>query len=267
MATSSASLETSDAFPSRAGYSTSLWHSRILLPGLHTFRTSAPVLSRIAAFSFRREFGTCAPILPYQRWPSGRGKKPLASPMLPQISFTRGPNFDGLSVRFRYGPPGCSPPGLIRPRTPPQPALGLYIRASSPWVTPRTAGYDYGAKRGIAPAGLSPASTAARLAALPPVGRLGLTSPRSPVLCDATTAIWPSRGPSLCRSFPDTLRASLVCGVPAGLAVWSKRPDSARAFGHPVPSSGILVKETDGSPKFPSSPCANMPRSQTPVVP
>jgi len=44
----------------------------------------------------------------------------------------------------------------------------LYVRASSPQVTPRTAGYDYGAKWGIAPAGLAPASTAASLAALPP---------------------------------------------------------------------------------------------------
>jgi hypothetical protein len=116
--TSSASLETSASFPSSAGYRDGLWHSRILLPGLHTFRTSATVLSRIAVYSFRRESGTCTPILPYQRWPSGRGKKPLASPMLPQISVTRGPNFDGLFVRSRYGPPGCSPPGLIRPRPP-----------------------------------------------------------------------------------------------------------------------------------------------------
>ncbi len=42
--------------------------------------------------------------------------------------------------------------------------------------------------------------------------------------------------------------------------------DPARAFGHPVPPSGYLVKETGGSPKFPSSPCEDMPRSQTPVV-
>jgi len=117
LATSSASLETSTSFPSTAGYRGGLWHARVLLPGLHTFRTSATVLSRIAAISFRRESGTCAPILPYQRWPSGRGKKPLAPPMLPPISFTWGPNFDGLFVRSRYGPPGCSPPGLIRPRT------------------------------------------------------------------------------------------------------------------------------------------------------
>ena len=84
LATSSASLETSASLPSLAGYSGGLWHSRILLPGLHTFRTFPAVLSRIAAFSFRRESGACTPILPHQRWPSGRGKKPLASPMLPQ---------------------------------------------------------------------------------------------------------------------------------------------------------------------------------------
>jgi hypothetical protein len=83
-ATSSASLETSASLPSTAGYRAGLWHSRILLPGLHTFRTFTVVLSRIAVFSFRRESGACTPILPHQRWPSGRGKKPLASPMLPQ---------------------------------------------------------------------------------------------------------------------------------------------------------------------------------------
>ena len=115
LATSSASLKISASLPSLAGYRCGLWHSRTFLPGLHTFRTSATVLSRIAACSFRRESGTCAPILPHQRWPSGRGKKPLAPPMLPPISFTWGPNVDGLFVRSRYGPPGCSPPGLIRP--------------------------------------------------------------------------------------------------------------------------------------------------------
>jgi hypothetical protein len=84
LVTSSASLETSASLPSRAGYSGGLWHSRGLLPGRHTFRTFTAVLSRIAACSFRRESGTCTPILPYQRWPSGRGKKPLAPPRRPQ---------------------------------------------------------------------------------------------------------------------------------------------------------------------------------------
>ena len=53
---------------------------------------------------------------------------------------------------------------------------------------------------------------------------------------------------------------------PRGLVAWAKRPGHARACGHPVPHSGYVVKETDGSPKFPSSPCEDMPRSQTPVV-
>ena len=38
--------------------------------------------------------------------------------------------------------------------------------------------------------------------AFPPVGRLGLTSPPSAVLCDATTATCPSRGPSLVARSP-----------------------------------------------------------------
>jgi hypothetical protein len=89
LATSSASLKTSTSLPSMAGYSGGLWHSRTFLPGRHTFRTFTAVLSRIAACSFRRESGTCTPMLPYQRWPSGRGKKPLATPILPQ-SASRG---------------------------------------------------------------------------------------------------------------------------------------------------------------------------------
>jgi len=45
-----------------------------------------------------------------------------------------------------------------------------------------------------------------------------------------------------CRSFPDTLPASLVRGLPAGLVAWSKRPAHARAFGHPVPHSGSVTR-------------------------
>jgi hypothetical protein len=102
--------------------------------------------------------------------------------------------------------------------------------------------------------------------AFPPVGRLGLTSPLAPGLCAATTAALSLSGAFACRSFPDTLRAPLVRGIPTGLAAGSKRPDRARAFGHPVPQAGHDVKETGGSPKFPSAPSEDMPRSQTPVV-
>ena len=52
-----------------ASYSGGLWHSRILLPGLHTFRTFTAVLSRIAVCSFRRESGTCMP--PFFRTSAG----------------------------------------------------------------------------------------------------------------------------------------------------------------------------------------------------
>ena len=115
LATSSASLKTSPALPSMASYSGGLWHSRILLPGLHTFRTCTAVLSRIAICSFRRESGTCIP--PFFRTSAGHrveGRNPW------HLQHSRnqlhaGTHVDGSFVRSRYGPPGCSPPGLIRP--------------------------------------------------------------------------------------------------------------------------------------------------------
>jgi hypothetical protein len=139
LATSSARLETSGSFPSLAGSRGSRWHSRIRLPGLHTCRPFPAVLSRTALFSFRLESGTCTPMLPYQRWPSGRGKKPLAPPMLPQ-SASRG---DPMSTAGSFALAtallvarllGCSD------RADAQPASGFSIRASSPQVTPSTAG-------------------------------------------------------------------------------------------------------------------------------
>src|SRR5262249_22257329 len=74
----------------------------------------------------------------------------------------------------------------------PQPSLGLYVRAFSSRVTPRTAGYDYGAKWGIAPTGLSPVSTVASLAALPPLGLMQSS------VCPATCQPWGAQqdGPS-----------------------------------------------------------------------
>ena len=63
LATSSARLKTSTALPSMASERGGLWHARLLLPGLHTFRTCTAVLSRIAVRSFRRESGTRVPPL------------------------------------------------------------------------------------------------------------------------------------------------------------------------------------------------------------
>jgi hypothetical protein len=85
--------------------------------------------------------------------------------------------FDDWFVRFRYGPPvrslslrpSCSPRGLARPGedSPGHPRLLLpgFQATGSPRMP---AGYHYDAKLRIASAGLSPASTAASLAAPPP---------------------------------------------------------------------------------------------------
>src|SRR5712692_9817791 len=98
------------------------------------------------------------------------------------------------------------------------------------------------------------------------MGPVGLGSPPSPVLCDATTALLPVSGASLVARLPDTLRAPSVRGLPGGLVARGKRPHLARAFAHPLPHSGSVVQETGGSPTFPSSPSDDMPRSQTPGV-
>jgi len=171
LATSSASLKTSTALPSMARYSGGLWHARILLPGLHTFRTFPTVLSRIAVCSFRRESGTCTP--PCFRPSAGHrveGRNPW------HLQHSRNQLHAGTHCRRLVRSLSLRPSWLLASwadqtenarRS--QPSLGLYVRASSPQVTPRTAGYDYGAKWGIAPAGLPPASTTVSLAAPPPL--------------------------------------------------------------------------------------------------
>ena len=90
--------------------------------------------------------------------------------------------------------------------------------------------------------------------ACPPVGRVGLPSPPSLVLCAATTATSPSRGASRVARLPETLPASVVRGVPTRARDQEEAPDHARALGHPVPHSGPGIKETGGSPTFPRSP-------------
>ena len=99
----------------------------------------------------------------------------MASPMFRLNQLHAGTHFGDSSVRFRCGPPGCLPSVLTRPKWlgVHLAAWGFYVRASSPRVTPRTAGYDYGATWGPAPAGLAPASQAVSFAALPPRGPSG----------------------------------------------------------------------------------------------
>jgi hypothetical protein len=102
--------------------------------------------------------------------------------------------------------------------------------------------------------------------AFPPVGRLGLTSPPSPVLCTAKSAILPFSERFACRSRPDAL-APVVRGLRFRLVARWKPPEATPGFlSQPAPQTGHCCKETGGSPKFPSYPYSDMPRSQTPVV-
>ena len=103
--------------------------------------------------------------------------------------------------------------------------------------------------------------------AFPPVGRLGLTSPPSSVLCSAKTA----RCPSWVASLPlasQYLGCSLaLCSLTGSLAAGSSPPTPGLLVNRYPCSSGGANKETAGSPKFPNSPCDDMLRSpQTPVV-
>jgi hypothetical protein len=68
------------------------------------------------------------------------------------------------------------------------------------------------------------------------------------------------------RSLPDTLSAPSLCVPQSGsLAAGSCLPAPGLLVSRYPCSSGGVDKETPGSPKFPSSPCGAMPRSQTPV--
>ncbi len=98
--------------------------------------------------------------------------------------------------------------------------------------------------------------------AFPPVGRLGLTSPPSPVLCSAKTATLSVSGHFACRSLPNTLLAPVVRGLRFRLVVrWKPPRTTPGSLSQPAPQTGNFYKETGGSPKFPSYPYAYMPRS------
>jgi hypothetical protein len=101
--------------------------------------------------------------------------------------------------------------------------------------------------------------------AFPPVGRLGFTSPPSSVLCSTKTAARSVSGRFACRSLPNTLRASVRSWCPHRAREQGEAPRSRQGFWSPGPQVRECREETEGSPKFPSYPCRDMPRSQTPV--
>ena len=103
--------------------------------------------------------------------------------------------------------------------------------------------------------------------AFPPVGRLGLTSPRATVVGDATTATWPSRGAALVARPPIPGLLLAVCGLPAGLVAWAKRPAHARACGHPVPQSGSVTRRQRALPRSRVPPLQTCPARRPPWCP
>ena len=151
------------------------------------------------------------------------GKRPLATPFIPQISFTREVPFRRLIRSLSLRPysllasradrtgaaqrPPC-PPRLLRP--------GFQI-AGSPRAS---AGYDYGAKLRIAPAGLPPASTAASLAA-PCPGTSGLRQAESGVLRPHRLHYRAAFGIiTACRS---DCRGGMRCRRSARVRLWQRR--------------------------------------------
>ncbi len=89
-------------------------------------------------------------------------------PRSPHKSASCGKEVSSLQaiVRFRCGPPACSPPWLTRPKTILHLAYdGFLLPSSLIQGHPGTSGICYGAKLRIAPAGLPPASSTARFAA------------------------------------------------------------------------------------------------------
>lgn len=95
--------------------------------------------------------------------------------------------------------------------------------------------------------------------AFPPVGRLGLTSPPSSVLCSTKTATRPSRIASLVTRFPIPCVLPFVRGIPNGLVIGSKLPNHARAFGRPVPQSGNCARRQMALPSSRVTPVDTCP--------
>jgi len=102
--------------------------------------------------------------------------------------------------------------------------------------------------------------------ACPPVGPLGLRSPRAPVRYAARRPPGPPRGASLVARHPESL-----AGFPRACdPLPARRPVEARGRrqgrGSAGPPFRHLNQETGGSPTCPSSPCDDRPRAQTPRV-
>jgi hypothetical protein len=102
--------------------------------------------------------------------------------------------------------------------------------------------------------------------AFPPGGPGGLRSPPSQGLCSAQTASLPLSGHVAWRARPDTLPVSVRSWCPSRAPHLVDTPKPRQGLGAPGPPCRECDQAPEGSPTFPSYPCAAMPRSETPVV-
>ncbi len=111
-------------------------------------------------------------------------------PRSPHKSASCGKEISSLQaiVRFRYGPPVCSPSWLTRPKAILHLAYdGFLLPSSLIQGRPGTSGTCYGVKLRIAPEGLPPASSTARFAARQPFLPAGLSAATLTPVCLAHT--------------------------------------------------------------------------------
>jgi hypothetical protein len=110
-----------------------------------------------------------------------------------------------------------------------------------------------------------PATRSARRC-LPASGARGSWFPTFPGTMRRYDSPLPLSGRFAGRSLPDTAPASRRAWCPPRARSLGEAPRSRQGLGSPGPPIRALCTETGGAPTFPSSPCADMPRSQTPVV-
>ena len=101
---------------------------------------------------------------------------------------------------------------------------------------------------------------------LPSSGSLGSRFPTFPGTMRRYDDPLPVSGRFACRSRPDTAPASRCAWCPHWAHGLGEAPRSRQGLWSPGPPFREFCSETGGSPKFPSYPSEDMPRSQTPVV-